>query len=63
MAIGVVGSRGHVHREYGQRPNIRETLHSALNLRCLFGHIKSELLGGAAISSHCYQLVVDCSST
>ena len=39
-----------------QRPYIRETVHSALNLWCLSGYPLSQLLGGAAVSSHCYQL-------
>ena len=34
-------------------------MHSAPNMWCLSGHPLSQLLGGAAVSTYCYQLGVD----
>ena len=41
--------------QFNQRPYIRETMHSALNLCCLSRHPLSQLLGGASVSSYYYQ--------
>ena len=59
---GKVDGYGTYQGELGtlyQRPRIKETMHQT----CHAGNPLSQLLGGAAVSSHCRQLGVDCSST
>ena len=66
--VNVLGGRGYSHNgllseaEGFADPETlyRETMHSALNLLCLSGHPLSQILGGAAVSSHYYQLGVIC---